>query len=281
MKVQKKKMENTTSISTNLDQSEKNVGVAPIDRKLKKLKKSRPMTIDEIDGRLPDRYAKFWTNDPAILFNKDHIVEIYPSQTLDFADKLNAITRAIILMTTIGFVVTRQWRIIVSGVISIMMIVFLYMYKKREHEKRKARKTGDDPIEEGFTNNEQLYDIIKDNFSEPTKTNPMMNPLLTDITDNPQRKQAAPAFNRTITDKINKRALEFIEGDLDDRLFNDLGDEILFDLSMRNFYTMPATTIPNNQQQFAQYCYGNMPSCKEGNAFQCAKNNIGGRKVIY
>ena len=42
---------------------------------------------------------------------------------------------------------------------------------------------------------------------------------------------------------------------------------------MRNFYSMPNTQIPNNQKDFANFCYGNMPSCKEGDELQCSKNN--------
>ena len=33
------------------------------------------------------------------------------------------------------------------------------------------------------------------------------------------------------------------------------------------------TKIPSNQKGFAEFCYGDMPSCKEGNEFQCTKNN--------
>ena len=43
---------------------------------------------------------------------------------------------------------------------------------------------------------------------------------------------------------------------------------------MRNFYAMPNTQIPNNQKDFAEFCYGNMPSCKDGDYFQCEKNNV-------
>ena len=57
------------------------------------------------------------------------------------------------------------------------------------------------------------------------------------------------------------------------RLFLDLGDNITFDRSMRNFYAMPNSQVPNNQTKFAEFCYGNMPSCKEGNEFQCSKKN--------
>ena len=48
---------------------------------------------------------------------------------------------------------------------------------------------------------------------------------------------------------------------------------------MRNFYSMPNTKVCSDQKKFAEFCYGNMPSCKEGNEFQCAKNNQ--RYLLY
>ena len=35
----------------------------------------------------------FWLNNPAILFDSDHITEIWPSSNLDYISKLNAVTR--------------------------------------------------------------------------------------------------------------------------------------------------------------------------------------------
>ena len=48
--------------------------------------------------------------------------------------------------------------------------------------------------------------------------------------------------------------------------------------NMRNFHSMPNTTIPNGQKAFAEFCYGNMPSCKDGDGQQCSKINrrVGG-----
>jgi hypothetical protein len=40
---------------------------------------------------------------------------------------------------------------------------------------------------------------------------------------------------------------------------------------MRNFYSTPNTTIPNDQKAFAEFCYGDMISCKEGNPIACAQ----------
>ena len=90
--------------------------------------------------------------------------------------------------------------------------------------------------------------------------------LLTEINDNPKRPEAAPAYEPSVENEINTSVA-------DPRLFQDLGDSIAFNQSMRNFYSMPSTTVPNDQQAFANFLYGNMPSCKEGNVMQCTKNN--------
>ena len=74
-----------------------------------------------------------------------------------------------------------------------------------------------------------------------------MNVLLPEIQDNPKRKPAAPAFNKEVEREINEKVA-------DPRLFLDLGDKIEFDGSMRNFYAMPNTQIPNNQKDFAMFC---------------------------
>ena len=93
-----------------------------------------------------------------------------------------------------------------------------------------------------------------------------MNVLLPEIQYNPKRKPAAPAFNPVVEKEINAAAA-------DPRLFLDLGDNIAFDQSMRNFYAMPNTTIPNDQKGYAEFLYGNMPSCRGGDYLQCSKNN--------
>ena len=47
------------------------------------------------------------------------------------------------------------------------------------------------------------------------------------------------------------------------KLYKNLGDNLNFENSMRNFYTMFNTQIPNNQKEFALFCYGDMPSVKK------------------
>ena len=42
--------------------------------------------------------------------------------------------------------------------------------------------------------------------------------------------------------------------------------------SQRQFYTLPSTTIPNDQGGFANWLYNRGPSCKQGNGDQCWRN---------
>ena len=42
---------------------------------------------------------QFWSNEPTVLFNKDFIFELWPTTDMCYEQKLNAITRLIILIT--------------------------------------------------------------------------------------------------------------------------------------------------------------------------------------
>lgn len=116
-------------------------------------------------------------------------------------------------------------------------------------------------------------------FQAPTPQDPLMNVLLTDIKDRPSRPAAEPAFNPQVEHDINQSVQQFVTQDLggnpnlEDRLFRDLGDNYEFSNSMRSYFATPNTKIPNDQHAFAEYCYGSMISCKEGNMLACARAN--------
>jgi hypothetical protein len=42
---------------------------------------------------------------------------------------------------------------------------------------------------------------------------------------------------------------------------------------MRQFHPVANTRIPNDQDAFAKFCYGEMKSCKEGDEFACGRIN--------
>jgi len=178
-------------------------------------------------------------------------------------------------MTLLGYLITKKNKFIITGIITILAIIFLYKIKTEPNSNPNSKKTIN--IKEGFSNPE-LYKLLKKNFTEPSQQNPLMNVLPTEIQDNPERNQAAPAYNKAVEKEINEKTKEFITNNFDDktnideRLFKDLGDNVMFDNSMRAWYSTANTTVPNDQKSFAEYCYGDMVSCKEGNEFACTRN---------
>jgi hypothetical protein len=208
----------------------------------------------------------FWLENPSVLLNKNHITEIWPVKNTTLESKLNSITRIVILLGVLGYFLTKSNKIPISAVITLVIIVIIY---KTQKTKQNTNKIMSNAIKEGFTDG-NLYKMTKNEFYSPTKSNPLMNVLPTEIIDTPKRKPAAPSFNPVVEEKINKMAGNV---GIHPEKFVDLEDKINFENSMRQFVSNPSTTIPNNQTAFAEFCYGNMPSCKDGDGLQCLKDN--------
>lgn len=211
--------------------------------------------------------TSFWINDPLILINEKYILNFWPNESMSRNEKLNSISRLVIILTIIGTLITQSIRMVVTGIITLGVIVLLYFIQKKE----KSNK-------EGF----QSLNFINKNYQPPKVNNPLMNVALTDYKENPERKAAAPAFNPIVEEKINEKTKDFVVSQFNNstqcedeyiknRLFQDLGDNFVFNQSMRNFYSTPNTTIPNDQKGFAEFCYGDMISCKEGDPIACSK----------
>lgn len=220
----------------------------------------------------------FWGDDPNVLLNNEFLFEFFPVEKMSFEQKLNAISRTVILLTLITFFYTKSMRILLIGGISIFFIFILHKSKKVEKEEHQKKKEGFSPKDD--------VDLIKsvdmtNVFREPDSSNPFGNILVTDYIYDPKRKPAPPAFNQKVNAEIIEQAKEVVrkmnpdQPDITEKLFQDLGDQYVFEQSLRPFHSTASTTIPNDQQSFSEFCYGGMVSCKEGNAFACAKNNAG------
>ena len=213
----------------------------------------------------------FWLDEPAILMKQDEILHVWPDKSMNKNEKLNAITRLVIVLTILGYVSTKNIKLVLSGIVSIIAVVILHQSERLKLFKDINIFSG----KEGFAN-EKSYHHIQNNFTEPTKNNPLMNVLPHEIHENPNRKPAAPSFNPVVEDKINAATKEFVASNFDDpkideKLFKDLGDNFNFDQSMRAWHPMPNTQTPNDQKSFAEFCYGGMTSCKEGNSLACSQ----------
>jgi hypothetical protein len=155
----------------------------------------------------------FWSNDPTILFNKDSISQLWPTQQMTFEAKLNAISRIIIVMSLLGFLFTRNINILVIGVVTLAIIFTLYKLRKQKLVSSLIKKEGftvnssTQPValsqNQMTTNPVTLETVLRSNFHPTTKKNPFGNVLLTDIMDTPNRPAAAPSFNPDVYDDID------------------------------------------------------------------------------
>jgi hypothetical protein len=225
----------------------------------------------------------FWLNEPTILFEKKHITDIWPNPDMSNMEKLNAISRFVIIASLLGYLITLNIGIIFVCIVTLGVIAILYHVQSNKIKTDEKAKESPEKIKENFTN-AILYNEVKDEYTNPKNSNPLMNVLLPEISYDPTRSEAAPAYNPEVEKKINKSTKDYVvDTTFSDestkqkeyirrKLFSDLGDSYTFDYSMRNFYTNPNTTIPNDQKGFANFCYGDMISAKEGNEFALGRN---------
>ena len=95
---------------------------------------------------------------------------------------------------------------------------------------------------------------------EPTVNNPFMNINL--ISDDKPKEEAPKTWN-------NPELKDEVEHKFYYNLYRDVGDLYGKSNSQRQFYTVPSTTIPNNQTSFARWLYSTGPTCKETSIY-CA-----------
>ena len=221
---------------------------------------------------------QFWSNDPTILFNKEYIFELWPTANMCYEQKLNSITRLIILLTILGYILTMSKRVLAVGALTLLVIFVLYNMRKQKVTKNMLEGfdikgnevTGMfDNKPKSYVNPVTLDAVLRTEFKEGNKKNPFSNVLLTQINDEPDRKAAPPAFNVDCDEDITKnvkRAVQMMNPGIKNtnkQLFGDLWQQFQLDQSNRVFYSTPNTRVTNDQGAYGQYLYGYMPSGKE------------------
>lgn len=229
----------------------------------------------------------FWSTNPNVLFQREYSMELFPIDSMTYEQKLNAVTRTVLVLTIVGLIVAQNSRIIVVSGITLFAIFILHYYHQKEKVKENQKKATLD-AKEGFQSATMDF-LASENintsdaalagiFEQPDSSNPFSNVLMTDYEDNPDKKPAMPSFNNNVNQEILNQAKQLVieanpeQPDIADKLFKGLGEQLVFEQSLRQFNSNPSTTIPNDQGAFADFCYGSMVSCKEGNDFACARN---------
>ena len=221
---------------------------------------------------------QFWSNDPTTLFNKNYIFELWPTTSMCYEEKLNAISRLIILLTILGYILTMSKRVLTVGALTLLFIFVLYNMRKQKLTKDMLENfqvqgnevTGMfDNKPKSFINPVTLDAVLRTEFKEGNKKNPFSNVLLTQINDEPERKAAPPSFNVDVDEDITKNVKRTVQmlnpgiKNTNKQLFGDLWQNFQLDQSNRAFFSTPNTRVTNDALSFGNFLYGNMPSAKE------------------
>ena len=174
------------------------------------------------------------------LFNKDTVLDIIPDKSNTLAEQLNNTMRFAVYLTLVLFVIRRDANPIYFTVFVAFVTWVIWGQYGLENDKRK----------ELFTKLNIEEDFKKRPCIKPTKDNPFMNVSAIDYSDFPNRPKACvndPDTNKFFEEGLNRKE--------DDIFFKSASD--------RQFFTMPYTTIPNDQNTFAEWLYKTGPTCKE------------------
>jgi hypothetical protein len=246
----------------------------------------------------------FWLEDLRVLYRNESYLDVFPKYEMTRIQQLNSITRlCILIMFILLMTCSYKYLYIPFWIIGLVLIIyFLHARDKKSEEKETIRqqeikneqkeikqeelnKINIDTIreekkiklpEELKTVSQRDPDIIKyidpeesqiirDNIKKtckkPSNDNPFMNPSFANYENN----NLLTACN--VDDEDIKT---MIHQNFTDNLFRDTGD--LWDKfsSDRQFYTLPNTQNPNDQKQFAEWCYKQPDTCKQ-NQEHCLK----------
>jgi hypothetical protein len=225
----------------------------------------------------------FWGNDPYILLNNEYIIEIFPTPKMNTNQKMNALTRFIVLLSILAFIFTISFKFILIGFITLAIVYFVGItntkndgsYKKKvegfdgnNHFESTNEYMGSGSNNTKLLNPETLEAFLKTDFESTNYKNPLGNVLLTQIYDCPDRKSAPPSFNNEVYDDITSSIKKMVQKlnptikNTNKQLFGDLYEKQELDFFQRNFYTTPNTKVTNDQGAYGEYLYGDMPSAK-------------------
>lgn len=180
-----------------------------------------------------------WFQQPAVLFSIDKIIKFFPDEDDTYNEKMNSVVRFSIYLSVILIIIKNNYLYIYIFLIACLATFLLSKNNSNS---------------ENLTNQNE-----KQKCEQPTVNNPFMNVLISDYKYNPKRK--ACKINRDVEKKMSQR--------FNHNLYKDVGDVYEKSNSQRQYYTMPSTTIPNDQNSFARWLYKVPTTCKSGDGNQC------------
>lgn len=189
-----------------------------------------------------------WYKDLSGLMNSmERIYSFIPIYDSSLASQLNALFRFSIYYGLIIFIFQMSFK-----AIFLPLIVGGISYLVYEHEKSSLRIERNSLDAQGLHKDPQTGSVC----TKPTIDNPFMNVLYTDYSTRPNREKACDISRPSVSKHVDALYEQKFPNS---RYSNDIFGK---NTGMRQFYSNPSTTIPNDQGTFAKWLY-NDRSLKE------------------
>lgn len=174
---------------------------------------------------------RLWIHDPSILFSKATWFKFVPMSYMDVPTAMNALVRFTTYFSIILSITTNPRYILAIPLVLVFTVIACNVFPN-------VRSL------EAFTT--KVNEVVQ-KYTMPTSKNPFMNPLLTEITDNPKRDPAAPVSSNAVKRQIEKSAQQTSD------IYMDTSDRFDLAQSLRTFHSVHSGTIPTDQDGFLSF----------------------------
>ncbi len=183
--------------------------------------------------------------DPREIFKTSELLNFWPTASQTARERVASTTRFILYATCIIYLINRDVRVFALGILALAILYYLV----------NMNMISDGKLRPSFSDG-RVPGPLRGEVTLPTLDNSMGNVLLSDYVDNPDRPAAAwyPSMRAEVQNTWSR--IHPFERQRD---------------AERNFYTMPSTTIPNDQAAFAYGAYGKpfAPKCHDQGGVAC------------
>jgi hypothetical protein len=211
--------------------------------------------MNEISNNIENNlYDKIWYEDILNVFKLENLVKFIPKTDYIIEEQLNAIWLFSLYFSVLVFLYNGNINIFLLFIFVSVFTYIFYNYIKSTNKYKQNYINKNDL--ESYT--EHLNKNLDERYiRKPTIDNPFMNANI--VTKEDPDFMNDNIFDNKIQNQVNNL--------YNQRIVRDIGDVYDKLHSQRQFYTMPATTIPNQQDEYAQWLYGSSASCKDNQRY--------------
>jgi hypothetical protein len=206
-----------------------------------------------------EKETQIWYKDPKGAFlSKERALVILPDATMTLTEQMNAVMRFGLYLGVLSVIYERSLvsATYIVGIIAAVTAVLEYHDSRVDGDLQRRRETL----------NVQPDRLTGELCVRPTSNNPMMNVLVSDYSAFPTRPAACDVTDASVAKQVQKLSRQNVYRDMDDVYGRKAEAEL-------PYYTMPSTTIPNQQGELARWLYreGSPGVCRDGDMAACGQ----------